>query len=328
MTEKIKATVLKSDCAEHPAVLAWTEISGGAIVPDRIDVLRVGTKSATYRLFGAGPSGTSIIVQCCEMRKAALERRVHEEILPHLPVTVPQYYGFKPAGPDAVWIFYEDVGDQRYVDTDPAQRRLAGRWIGLLHSAGSRVAAARSLPAAGLARALGYLRANRATINENIANPALGAGDVDLLRRIVADLDALESDWSRVERACAGVPPTLVHSDFRPKNAFVRSGPDGLRIFPIDWETAGWGVPAADLTRIDLAAYVAAIDPDWWPGPTIADVERLAAAGAVFRYLASIFWMVPQLAYREELYLIKPIWTISLAHQSLCTAVRKLRTIA
>jgi aminoglycoside phosphotransferase (APT) family kinase protein len=196
-----------------------------------------------------------------------------------------------------------------------------------MHSAASRVAAARSLPVAGLQRALNDRQAISATIKDNLANPALGEGDVDLLRRIIANLDALEADWPRLERACAGVPVTLVHSDFRPKNAHVRSGWDGLRIFPIDWETAGWGVPAADLTRIDLTAYASVIDPDWWPRITFEDVERLANVGAVFQHLSGMFWTVPQLAYRAPRYLMKPVSVLRVEHEKLTAAMQKLRAI-
>jgi hypothetical protein len=68
MPVKIRATVPAADGAEHPAVTAWAQFSGSTRVPDRIDVLRLGHKSTTYRLFGAGPSGTSIIVQCSRAR--------------------------------------------------------------------------------------------------------------------------------------------------------------------------------------------------------------------------------------------------------------------
>jgi aminoglycoside phosphotransferase (APT) family kinase protein len=328
MSEKYKVRVVHEDCAEHPAVLAWGEFSGRMIVPERIEVLCAKGKSRTYRLFGAGPSGTSIIAQwASRTRKAAVELIVYEEILPHLPVTAPRFYGFKAESPEHAWMFLEDVGSERYADTDQVQRVLAARLIGMIHSAASGVPAVRSLPDAGPPRYLNYLRMNRETIAANVVNPFLTAGEVEQLQRLIADLDALESDWSHVERACVGVPRTLVHCDFRPKNAFVRQGRNGLEILPLDWETAGWGPPAVDLTRIDLPAYTAVIQAHWRPAVRLEDVERLAAVGAVFRYLASIFWAAPQLTYHSQFFLIKPISQLKVAHERLAGAMLRMRAI-
>jgi aminoglycoside phosphotransferase (APT) family kinase protein len=321
MPVKIKATVLAADCAEHPAVTAWAEFSGHKSVPERIDVLRTGHKSTTYRLFGGGPSGASIIVQRSRARKAAIERIVYEDILPQLPLTAPRFYGLKPESAEHAWMFLEDVGDQRYDESDPVHRSLAGRWAGLLHSTASRLAAVRSLSATGPQRYLTYLQTAHTTIAASLDDRALPADDADLLRRIAADLEALESDWSAITQACADMPMSLVHGDFRPKNALLRQGPDGLGLFPIDWETAGWGVPAADLTRIDLPAYWSVVQASWWRAG-LEDVERVAAVGAVFRYLSSIFWVVPELAL-----VYKPIASLRVVHRNLTGALQRLRAI-
>jgi aminoglycoside phosphotransferase (APT) family kinase protein len=321
MPVKIRATLLAADCAEHPAVTAWGEFSGRTIVPDRIDVLWTKEKSTTYRLFGAGPSGTSIIVQYSVAWKAATERIIYEQILPCLPVTAPRFYGLKPESAEHAWMFLEDIGDRRYEESDPVHRSLAGRWIGHLHTAASSLPAARSLPDTGPQRYLTYLQTSRRTIGVNLDDPVLLPDDVDLLRRLAADLEGLERDWADIERACADMPASLAHGDFRPKNACLREGRNGLELFPIDWETAGWGVPAADLTRIDLSAYLSVVHT-WWRGARLEDVERVAAVGAIFRYLSSIFWLVPQLAM-----VYKPIPSLRVGHWSLTEAVSHLRAI-
>ncbi len=236
MTTPHLAAALVSAASGHPAIAAWREFSHARIDHHQIDMLRTGNKSATFRIFGAGPAGTSLIVQRSRIEKAMTERLVYEQILRHAPVTSPRFYGLKPESAEYAWIFLEDVGDQRYGENDPVHRSLAGRWVGLLHSAASHVPAARSLPDGGPQRYRSHLRTIRATIRANLANPALMTEDGDLLCRIVADLDALEGEWDGVERACAGVPKTLVHGDFWPENVYMRQGRDGLGIFPIDWK--------------------------------------------------------------------------------------------
>jgi hypothetical protein len=331
MPVKIRATVPAADCADHPAAQAWRQFSGRTRVPDRIDVLRLGTKSKTYRLVGAGPSGTSIIVQCSRAGKAAIERIIYEQILPHLPVTAPRLFGLGPQNAEHGWMFVEDVGDQRFDENDPVHRSLAGRWVGLMHSAASCLPAARSLPDTGPQRYLTYLQTAHGTIRTNLDNPELPADDADPLRRIAADLEGLENDWADIERACADMPVSLAHGDFRPKNALVRQGRDGLGLFPIDWETAGWGVPAADLVRIDLPAYASVVQTSWWPGARLEDLERFAAVGMVFRYISSTFWAVPHHVngdpLRTPLTTLRADHNLRAAHQHLIDAVQTLRAI-
>ncbi len=322
MPVKIRATLLAADCAEHPAVTAWSEFSGCAIAPERIDVLWTKHKSTTYRIFGGGPWGASMIAQYSLASKATIERTVYEQILPGLPLTAPRFYGLKPEIGEHAWMFLEDIGDRRYEENDPQHRILAGRWVGLLHAAGSALPAARSLPETGPQRYLGFLQTCHRMITTNLDNPVLLADDVDLLRQIAADLKRLERAWAEIEQACADMPATVAHGDFRPKNACLRERHDGLQLFPIDWETAGWGIPAADLTRIDLAAYLS-VAQTWWRRARLEDVERVAAVGAIFRYISSIFWLVPELATTGY----KPISALRVGHWCLTEAIGQLREL-
>src|SRR5437764_1331591 len=118
-----------------------------------------------------------------------------------------------------------------------------------MHTAAARVPAARGLPDGGPPRYLDHLRADLRTIRANLANPALTAGDAATLGRLASDLDRLEGAWVALERACTGLPATLVHGDLQRKNLYVRNGAGQSALYAIDWETAGWGIPAADLAR-------------------------------------------------------------------------------
>jgi len=225
------------------------------------------------------------------MKKALIERTVYNQILPYVPVTAPRFYGLKRDTSDFAWMFLQDVGDRRYSDTDPVQRSLAGRWMGLFHSAASRLPAATSLPDAGLRRYLNYLVTARNDIRTSLTNPAShDDDDIEMLCGMMEALDTIESDWADIEHMCASVPSTLVHGDFCPRNAYIHHGRDGLAIFPIDWENAGWGIPAVDLFRIDLPAYVSAVHACWWHDVSLEEVQRLAVLGKMLRCLAAIFW--------------------------------------
>jgi len=289
-------------------------------------VLRRGKKSSTYRLVEPTPSGASMIAQRACMAKARIERTVYEEILPHLPVTSPRYYGFRAEDPDFAWLFLEDIGDERHTATDCAQLALAGRWVALMHTAAARVLAARGLPDGGPPRYLDHLRAGLQTIRANLANPALTADDAATLGRLASDLDRLESAWAALACACTGLPATLVHGDLQRKNLYVRNDAGQTALYAIDWETAGWGVPAADLARIDLPAYWSVVR-SVWPDARLEDARRLGAVGRIFVQLAALRWASPQLVYDSPRYLSWPMASLRIVHGRLGDAVRELRAV-
>lgn len=289
MTRNCPPALLWGKLAWHPAVKAWSEVADDPIVPESIEVLRPGSPSAAYRLMGAGPDGGNVVARQMPVPQAALERAVYEDILPHLPVAAPREYGCWAEGEHGSWLFLEDVGGERCCLADRGQRALAARWVGRLHTEATRILAAQALPEAGPPRYLEHLRAGRRAIRAQLPNPALTAGPVGVLQRLVACLDALEHDWARIERACVGLPATLVHGNLRPRNLRLRNHANGggSELIPINWKTAGWGVPAVDLPSIDLPTYWSTVRARW-PDVAFADVRRLAGVGRVFRRLAAI----------------------------------------
>ncbi|PYP73042.1 MAG: hypothetical protein DMD41_07095 [Gemmatimonadetes bacterium] len=326
LSRKPPRAVFWGKLAWHPAVVAWTAFAAGAAAPESIEVLRNGKKSGTYRLVSAGPKGESIIAQRAPVARALIERAVYERILPHLAVTAPRYYGSRAEGRDFVWLFLEDVGDERFSKTDPAHAELAARWVGAMHTGATGVAAARDLPDGGPPRYRDHLRAGRHTIRVHLANPALTPAAVTMLEHLSVDLDALESRWAGIEAACTGVPATLTHGDIQRKNIYIRSVANGPALFLIDWETAGWGMPASDLPLVDLPTYWSVVRP-FWPHVRLKDVQRLAVVGRIFLQLAGIRWVSPELAYDRALYLSRPTAWLRVLHERLADAVRELEAL-
>lgn len=300
MPKRTPIAVLSANLGEHPAVKAWSTLAASHVQPESVHVYRQRHWSAVYRLVHAGPDGTHVMVKRCRQPAAWIERTVYEHIIPYLRVSAPRYYGGVPDG-DGWWLFLEDVGNERYVEDDPGHRALAGRWLATMHLSARGVAAAARLPDGGPRRYLGYLQSTRQAIIRNLSNRLLTGDDVEVLEAIVSECDAVEARWSEIEAVCQGVPSTLVHSDFRARNAYVRVHPEGARLFPLDWETAGWGVPVADLTRIDLDAYSLLVRQAW-PSFTPNVVRDLAQVGRIFQWLAAINWEGPTLDSDQPAY--------------------------
>jgi hypothetical protein len=63
-----------------------------------------------------------------------------------------------------------------------------------------------------------------------------------------------------------------------------------MALLTFDWEIAGRGVPAMDLFRCpNLPAYWSDAQKPW-PDLTLADLQRLAGVGVVFRALIAVYW--------------------------------------
>ena len=328
MSAKPPRSVLEGKLSWHPAARAWRTFSGDRAAPARIEVLREGGKADTFRMIGLRSGDGPVIAQRSNAEKARLERFVYERILPHLPVTAPRYFGALEESSGFVWLFLEDVGSRRYLESSEAELALAGRWVGLMHTSAATLPAAAELPDGGPHRYLEHLRAARKTIRLHLDNPTFAAEERDALERLTTELDSVEGEWTGIACACTGLPPTLVHGDFRPKNAYLcEVGGGRLELFPIDWEMAGWGVPAVDLTRISLAGYREAILPAW-PGTSEEDLGRLDGVGRVFRALAGIRWLAPQLANERPSYLSLPIASLRSLQRSLAAALAALGAAA
>jgi hypothetical protein len=301
MPEPAARTALRADLSDHPAVKAWERLRPERAWPEGVETLHTETKSVIYRLAGAGTGGSAVIAKHCPAPAALVERTVYEAILPRLPLPALRYHGFVEEGGPWCWLFLEDAGREKYSPGCQAHRTRAARWLGRLHTSAAGLAGSAPLPNRGPGSYREQLRSARQALLDGLGNPALPAGGPEVLRAVVGQLDTVEAGWQVLEECCAGIPPTLVHGDFRRKNVRVRGGPDGIALFAIDWEMAGWGTPAADLAlsrrgfpQVDLPAYRSLVGR-YWPALDLGGVERLARAGTVFQGLVAIHWECPRL---------------------------------
>jgi thiamine kinase-like enzyme len=123
-----------------------------------------------------------------------------------------------------------------------------------------------------------------------------------VLELVTASLVGVEARWAVVENICGPLPSVLVHGDYVPKNLAVDPG-DGGVLRPLDWETAGSGLPATDLAELAaawpqaLAAYTAFAGP---PVPAISGVwlPAIVGVGRVLRVIMAIDWATEALALR------------------------------
>jgi hypothetical protein len=284
----------------YAAVAAWQALPGAPSPPTRVRSLEAGHKNRTiYRLEGLEADDTWVIAKLCRPATGGIERRIYETILPSVPVTAPRYFGSIEIDGAGLWLFLEDVGPERFSSEDREQRIAVARWLGVLHSRAVDVPAADELPDRGPRHYLERLREARRMIVDSLSNADIRPDDALVLRLVIELLDTIEADWASVEAFCGGMPWTVTHGDIRRKNVSVRRHAElGLWLLPIDWETAGWGVPAADLApargpvarpAVDLASYAEAVE--WrWPYMDEASCRALAAVGALFRRLAAIDW--------------------------------------
>jgi hypothetical protein len=291
----------------HPAVAAWRELLPEHLVPKRIDIMRERETSAIYRLDGVGLGGSGVIAKRCLSATASIEHTIYNNILPRLPLTTVRYYGLIQEDGEYAWLFLEDAGSVRFSPLIASQRTVASRWLALMHTSAASAATSAGLPERGERHYLEHLRAARSRILGSLANPALSRTDVEVLRSVVALCDSLEQRWSELEECCEGAPATLVHGDFRPKNVYVRTDHAETRVFVIDWETAGRGVPGVDLAParglssnryLDITTY-SSIVRERWPTFKLQAIPRLVTAGTIFRRLAAIDWASMDLASRH-----------------------------
>ncbi len=305
----------------HPATNAWLRVSGDGRMPERIECLKETNKSMVYRLKGAGPDGADVVAKRRRRDALQAERVIYEAVLPQLPVPSPVYYGLaEEIESDHGWLFLEDAGDTAYSPHNVQHRALAARWLAGMHTSAEAVAVQAGLPDRGLDHYLQHLRSACGQMRQARANPALLPEDFAVLDDLLAQCVEVESRWEKVERLCRGMPPTLVHGDFVPKNVRVRAVEGGSVLLPFDWGTAGWGVPAADLADVDPALYWC-FASSRWRSLDLPTVTRLAKVGRLCRSLAAIHWASRWLDFE---WIEKPIGDLALYQGWLADARQQL----
>ncbi len=329
--QKQPLALLTSNLDRHAATVAWQRLGITRTVPRAIEVVKDESKSAVFRLWDTLVEGEAVIAKRCSGETAQIERTVYEDILPRLPITALTYYGSVREDPTLQWIFIQDAGNERFSPVIEEHRVLAARWLGRLHTSAAPLAASVRLADRGPSHYRELMLTTCQTILANLSNPVLLECDVAVLENIVRQCHLLQARWSTMEQWCAGVPPTLVHGDFRPKNVRIRPGSSGPGLYPIDWETAGWGVPAVDLapSRGPLAIQVSidiygSIVRESWPGLDTPVIRRLAQVGKIFRRLAYVHWASSALGFDRYEWLSKPMASMRVYQADLADGIRTL----
>jgi len=306
--------LLPEPLAEHRAVRAWSQLQPERVEPECIEILRLRTKSAVYRLAGVGPDGSAVIAKKCYASTAAVERKIYQELLPRLPLPAVRWLGFvnEPEG-EYSWLFLQEAEGREYYLLSRADRELAGRWLGTLHSAASRAVLGTCLPSREPSHYLHLLRSSRAAVLKLAGNPVVPEEELPVLRAVAAWCDVIESHWGALVDLCASLPRTVVHGDLAIKNVRVRCTAQSAALLVFDWEMAGWGVPATDLAQFtgrtvspDLVAYVSVMEARGMRMDTRA-ARRVAECGKFFRLIDDISWACQWVEDDSYLFLKKPI---------------------
>jgi hypothetical protein len=292
VADRATLEVVQSNADAHDAVQAWRTFAGTSARVNTIDVLKETSKTAVYRLHTTTADALSVIAKRRRHEAIQYEYSIYADVLPRIPVPALVCHGWLPAGDELSWLFLEDSGGEELSYNSSEHMRAATRWVATAHAAASTQVGSARLPDRGANHYLRHLQTARETLERHTGNAALSAEEIELLRAVITLLDALEAQWSDIQSFSGVLPATFSHGDFVQKNVHVRYERGEIVVLPFDWETSGWGVAAADLTRADLDLYWSIVR-DVWPNLTLQDTQRMASLGTMFRLLAAISWEAP-----------------------------------
>lgn len=312
---------------QHPAARAWAALPGDGREPKGVERLttlrgRRTWKSKCYRLIDAGADGCSVIAKRASKPGILTERTIYREVLSHLPMRTLHFYGFVEFADDDCWLFLEDAGGVEFDDAQATHRALAADWLAAVHTATCSPDLRSLVPERGPAFYLDRLRATRHNIMKGV--PDLQSSAAELLKALGQHCDTLEGCWARLESYCDGLPSSLVHGDFTGKNVRVRSEGTDEVLYVMDWDVAGWGVPASDVAAVDLYAYRSHI-AEKWPELDLEVLPNLACLGRVFRFL---LWIEATSTALATEWTERPLRKLETYEQELGRAIASLRFLA
>jgi Ser/Thr protein kinase RdoA (MazF antagonist) len=316
--DDLSSYIPSDDLTAHPAVRAWSRLCGESARPSGVDVLRPpnveGYKPCVFRIRGVGGENNSVVAKLCLKETARFERLIYERILPELPLPRLEFYGTFPSEDQPLdWVFFEDAGDDRYLDKFEEHRHAAAEWIATLHISAEPLPEVQRLPDRGPDHYLKHLRSARQLIEASQSNKVITLGQRAVLDRVDAYLQSFEDSWIDWSQLCETMPKTLAHGDWAGRNVRFL-GTNGRRaMVAFDWETAGRGFPVADLasSRIYespccLHAYFKKVRESW-PALGFEDILRMAVVGRIFRTIAGIHWGSTELVFERSDFLLHPL---------------------
>lgn len=268
-----------------------------------------------------------MIAKRCVTKTGKFERVIYEEILPLLPVSQLHFYGALQENDSHMWLFLADAGQDSFSPMDESHRLLAAHWLGGLHRFAPRTRAAELLPERGASHYFELMQRAREKIVKFLASPLMTPANVEVLKKVLSQMDMLESNWQALLKSCEGVPSTLAHGDFRPKNVHIKQTSMGDVLYAMDWEMAGWGTPVVDLApsrgltsepQVDMPVYISIMQEDW-PGLDLSTLRYFAQVGCIFRRLAAIYWSSLEMSFR---WFDGPIRDMHVFHNELSNAMR------
>jgi aminoglycoside phosphotransferase (APT) family kinase protein len=275
------------------AIEAWRKLEPG-FCGQAVQTLKFTTRSQVFRISNALDVGTCVIAKRRAPDAARRELYLHQQVLPMLDLPLVAVLGSIKESDGCEWIFFEDVGERCYQADDENDRVVLSRWAARLHTAACRLLPTMDLPDSGPGRYWIYLQQSRPILEAGLRDPRIDTNGKASLERLLELFDLLEAGWPHVERNSDGLPRTLVHGDLAPKNLRVHGTGPAAKLIPLDWEAAGWGVPAADLCAIDVDVYCSEAR-ETWPWLECHIVSRIGKIGRVLRWLAAILWAATRL---------------------------------
>ena len=284
----------------HMSIQAWFRFLPNSLAPCGATILKKTMRSTVCRIEGVGPGGSHIVAKWCPQADGELETFVYREVLARLSMASIHCYGFIKDGlGDYGWLFLEDAGTAQAAPKGECFPPDFSTWLAHLHTSASLLPISGRLPARGPSWYLGILRHGQSHLLECLRKRNLDICDRSAIEQLLICLETLEEHWRSVEERCECLPWTMVHCDIQPKNILTRSSPHGIEFLPLDWEDAGWGPPAADLSRVDAERYLSAAQKTW-PRLELREIEVQARCGVVFSLLSAVDWEMLRLAAGSE----------------------------
>jgi thiamine kinase-like enzyme len=291
----------------HPAIQAWLTIEnpGLIMVPDRVEVIQEEKVRSVYRLYQSTNPSLILIAKHAPKADAACEELVYSKYLQRFPFPNLQFYGVADTGDEySSWLFMEEITGQTYKPDIPEHRRLAGEWLGILHTRGAQFLDGMVLPDKGPSYYFPQIEIGVSLIQTNLSNPALNRDGLSVLQRTLEQCAQLMQHLPALKSFCTGIPSTIVHGDFKEDNLLVTTREAVTWLQPFDYGFSGWGPPSLDLAKFlsysvapDLDAYLTIVRKDW-PYMDEDMVYRIGYIGEIFRWADSIRWIAEGLRYK------------------------------
>ncbi len=290
------------------AIEAWQRSPNRFGTPTTSSVVATTRKTQALRLNLDSTCTASIIAKLRPSSSAARETLLAQKVLSVCPVRTPKLFDVQPTESAYTWLFYEDLGDEKYDSSSKEQRQLLATRLSSIHFSTPPEHYRECVKFSDTAIHFELAAQLRSKLRRLRELNNLNDEKVGIIRQLEGYIEGMLRVRLDLPNSISFQPLGFAHCDLVPKNLRILHENGQLEIGFLDWGEAAYGPISLDLAQSDYRQFAASPDLSTYRrclaelGIIVdpADLALLSSYGNMIRAARAVDWRLWSLTTESE----------------------------